>query len=106
MGQTLLGEVAPRRRLQIPQMQMTNSDEVQSKINAPKEGTKPAVQKRNPLKVPEAMALLNPAAETCKKRNRDAQAAAEKKKSKKAKISKAVAAGKKKFHQEMIADDS
>merc|ERR1712070_878779 len=50
----------------MPQLQMTNSDlsrlinsdEVQSVVNAPKAGTKPAVLKRNPLKSKDAMEEL------------------------------------------------
>jgi len=61
---------------------LINSDEVQSKINAPKEGTAPSVLKRNPMKNAEAMALLNPAAEATKKRAAAAQKAAEEKKAK------------------------
>jgi len=68
----------------IPQLQMTNSDlsrlinsdEVQSKVNAPKEGTKPAVLKRNPLKVDSVMEELNPAAAAAKKRAIEKQTAA------------------------------
>merc|ERR1712087_878691 len=67
----------------LPQLQMTNSDlsrlinsdEIQSKVNAPKEGTKPAVLKRNPLKVPSVMEELNPAAAVAKKRAIDKEKA-------------------------------
>jgi len=100
----------------IPQLQMTNSDlsrlinsdEVQSKVNAPKEGTKPAVLKRNPLKVPSVMEGLNPAAAAAKKRFADKQVAAEKAKAKKVKAArtpKDVVALKRQFHKDMIADD-
>merc|ERR1712060_881545 len=60
----------------LPQLQMINSDEIQSKVNAPKEGTKPAVLKRNPLKVPSVMEELNPAAAVAKKRAIDKEKAA------------------------------
>jgi len=68
----------------LPQLQMTNSDlsrlinsdEVQSKVNAPKEGTKPATLKRNPLKVAAVMEELNPAAGAAKKRAVEKQKAA------------------------------
>merc|ERR1719201_661740 len=53
---------------------LINSDEVQSKINAPKVGTAPAVQKLNPLVSKSAMATLNPASVAGKKRAADAQA--------------------------------
>merc|ERR1712032_472064 len=67
----------------LPQLQMTNSDlsrlinsdEVQSKIAAPKEGTKPAVLKRNPLKVASVMAELNPYSVSAKKAATEQQAA-------------------------------
>jgi len=60
----------------LPQTQMTNSDlsriinsdEVQSKVLKPKEGTKPAVIRTNPLKNAEALHKLNPAAAGSKKR--------------------------------------
>lgn len=68
----------------MPQLQMTNSDlsrlinsdEIQSKVNAPKEGTKPAVLKRNPLKVASVMEGLNPAAAAAKERFAKKQKAA------------------------------
>merc|ERR1719440_485794 len=79
----------------LPQLQMTNSDlsrlinsdEVQSKVNAPKEGTAPAVLKRNPLKVASVMEELNPAAPAAKKRAKEQQG----KKSKAAKTAEAKA---------------
>jgi len=61
---------------------LINSDEVQSKINAPKEGTAPSVLKRNPMKNAAAMEALNPAAAAAKKRAAAAQKAAEEKKAK------------------------
>merc|ERR1719499_2891865 len=72
----------------LPQMQMTNSDlsrlinsdEVQSVVNAPKEGTKPRGLKLNPLKNKKAMEAVNPAAAAAKERFAKAQVAAEKKK--------------------------
>merc|ERR1711988_1310454 len=87
---------------------LINSDEVQSKINALKEGTAPAVLKSNPLKSATAMAALNPYHAEAKKKNAAAQAAAEKaKKAKKSikKVSKAVAAGKTKYYKSMIAKE-
>jgi len=66
----------------MPQLQMANadlsrlinSDEVQSVINAPKEGQKKAVLKRNPLKSKAAMDILNPAAASFKKAATEARA--------------------------------
>merc|ERR1719409_2468038 len=58
---------------------LINSDEVQSKINAPKEGQKPAAMKRNPLKVASVMEELNPAAPEAKKRAAADLAASKKK---------------------------
>merc|ERR1719182_19174 len=79
----------------LPQLQMTNSDlsrlinsdEVQSKVNAPKEGQAPKVLKRNPLKVASVMEELNPAAPAAKKRAKEQQG----KKSKAAKTAEAKA---------------
>jgi len=106
----------------IPQLQMTNSDlsrlinsdEVQSKVNAPKVGTAAKQLKHNPLKVASAMEKLNPAAAAAKTRATEKQAAAEKakaaakkaKKSTKPKIAKAQRALKSKFHKDMIAEDA
>jgi large subunit ribosomal protein L4e len=95
----------------LPRLQMANSDlsrlinsdEVQSKVNAPKEGTAPAVLKRNPLKSADAMDALNPFAAEAKKRSRDAQAAAEKSKGKKAKKGGSKAATKA-FYASMVAE--
>lgn len=100
----------------LPQLQMANSDlsrlinsdEVQSKVNAPKEGTKPAVLKRNPLKTAEVMDELNPAAPAQRKRAIEKQAAAEAaKKAKKAKAPKSdeVKASKKSFYKSMVAEE-
>merc|ERR1712060_825924 len=101
----------------LPQLQMTNSDlsrlinsdEVQSKVLAPKEGTKPAVLKRNPLKVASVMADLNPYSESAKKAATAQQAANLKAKdanAKKArKASKEFAAGKKAFYASMVAEE-
>jgi len=91
-----------------PQLQMTNSDlsrlinsdEVQSKVNAPKEGTAPAVLKRNPLKVASVMEELNPAAPAAKKRAKEQQG----KKSKAAKTAEAKA-GKKAFYKSLMAEE-
>merc|ERR1719183_877052 len=66
----------------MPQLQMANadlsrlinSDEVQSVVNAPKEGTAPKARKANPLKSAKAMDVLNPAAATFKKAATEAQA--------------------------------
>ena len=94
----------------LPQLQMTNadlsrlinSDEVQSKINAPKEGTAKAVLKCNPLKSASAMEKLNPAAATIKKR---AAEESKKKTAKKAKKSAAVIALKKSYYKSMVAEE-
>eukprot|EP00325_Prymnesiales_sp_UTEX-LB-985_P024864 CAMPEP_0174721746 /NCGR_PEP_ID=MMETSP1094-20130205/37059_1 /TAXON_ID=156173 /ORGANISM="Chrysochromulina brevifilum, Strain UTEX LB 985" /LENGTH=383 /DNA_ID=CAMNT_0015922493 /DNA_START=18 /DNA_END=1169 /DNA_ORIENTATION=+ len=86
-----------------------NSDEVQSVVEAPKEGSKPAVAKVNPLKgtsvAKEAMAVLNPAMPELKKKRAAEQKKAEGKKAKKAKISKDVSAGKKAFYKSMVAQE-
>jgi len=82
---------------------LINSDEIQSKINAPKEGTKPAVLKTNPLKSAAAMAVLNPFAAEYKKKNAAAQTAAEKAKKVTKKIDKKVSAGKSTFYKSMVA---
>merc|ERR1719499_2033967 len=74
----------------LPQMQMTNSDlsrlinsdEVQSVVNAPKEGQKPRGLKLNPLKNKKAMAAVNPAAASIKAAYAKKQADAEKAKAK------------------------
>jgi len=106
----------------LPKLQMSNSDlsrlinsdEVQSKVNAPKQGTPAGVLKRNPMKNAEAMAALNPAAASTKKRFAEAQAAAEKKKAALVAAKRAgkapssakpaaVKAGKKKFYESMVA---
>lgn len=83
---------------------LINSDEIQSKVRAPKEGTAPAIRKANPFKSATAMATLNPAAATLKKRNAEAQAANTAKKSKKA-PSKEVSALKKKYYRSMVASE-
>lgn len=88
---------------------LINSDEVQSKVNAPKEGTKPAVLKCNPMKSTSAMEALNPFAIEAKKKNAAAQKANEaakaksKKKTIKKKVSKSVKEGKTKYYESMIA---
>jgi len=101
----------------LPQLQMTNSDlsrlinsdEVQSKVLAPKEGSAPAVLKRNPLKVASVMAELNPASVPAKKRAAEKQAAdlkvkvASAKKARKA--AKEFSAGKKAFYASMVAEE-
>ena len=85
---------------------LINSDEVQSKINAPKEGTAPGVIKVNPLRSKAAMDILNPYAATAKKANAEAQAKAEKAKGKKKSgITKAIRAGKSKYYTSMIAKE-
>ena len=96
---------------------LINSDEVQSVVNAPKEGTKPKAPKANPLRNKKAMDALNPAAEAARKRATTKQAEAIKKKAalteakrkgtaKGPKADKAVVAGKAKYYKAMIADDS
>jgi len=92
---------------------LINSDEVQSKINAPKEGTPAGVLKRNPMKNSAAMEALNPAAAAAKKRAAAAQKAAEEKKAKLVaekrsrayKPSKAQREMKTTFYKSMIALD-
>ena len=81
---------------------LINSDEVQSKINAPKEGTAKAVLKCNPLKSASAMEKLNPAAATIKKR---AAEESKKKTAKKAKKSAAVIARMKSYYKSMVAEE-
>jgi large subunit ribosomal protein L4e len=108
----------------LPQMQMKNSDlsrlinsdEVQSVVNAPKQGQKPRGLKCNPLKNAKAMEAVNPFAAASKERYAKAQKAAEKakadlvaaKRAGKAKPSskkdKKLEAGKKGFYASMIAD--
>jgi len=91
----------------MPQLQMANadlsrlinSDEVQSVVNAPKEGTAPKARKANPLKSAKAMDILNPAAASFKKAATEAQA------TKKAKA-KRVNAMKSTFYKQLIADES
>ena len=100
----------------LPQLQMTNSDlsrlinsdEVQSKVLPPKEGSAARGLKRNPLKSAEAMDALNPHAAAARKKARtDQQAAEGAKKNKKAKaVDKKVSARKKSFYAEMAADES
>jgi len=87
---------------------LINSDEIQSKINAPKEGTKPAVLKSNPLKSTAAMEILNPFAVAQKKKNAEAQKKNEAKKSGKKiqkKVPKAIKAAKKAFYKTMVAKE-
>merc|ERR1719473_742971 len=86
-----------------------NSDEVQSVVEAPKEGTKPAVAKVNPLKGTSApskaaMEALNPAMPTLKRKRAEEQAKAEKSKKKKGKKSAEVRAGKTAFYRSMVAE--
>ena len=85
---------------------LINSDEVQSKVNAPKVGTAPAVKKTNPFNVSavgkEAMAKLNPAAESIKRARAKASADGAKKKAKKQKVDKA---GGRAFYKAMVAEE-
>jgi len=82
-----------------------NSDEVQSKINAPKEGHAGKVLKANPLRNKDAMDALNPAAATQKKRARDEQKANEGKKKSRKSPGKEVAARKKAYYRSMVAEE-
>ena len=84
---------------------LINSDEVQSKVNAPKEGSKPAVLKCNPLKSASALAAINPAGPTIKKRAAEAQAAAEKSKKKAKKAAKDIKDLGKKYYKTMVAEE-
>ena len=70
-----------------------NSDEIQSVVNAPKQGSAPRGLKKNPLRNKAAMAELNPYAA--------AEGQAKQIKSSKSKGQKAVGAA---FYQKMIAD--
>jgi large subunit ribosomal protein L4e len=107
----------------LPQMQMKNSDlsriinsdEVQSVVNAPKQGSKPRGLKCNPLKNAKAMASVNPYASAKKELEVKKQKAAEKAKAdvraakkagkhKPAKKDPKLSALKKSFYQSMIAD--
>jgi len=108
----------------LPQMQMKNSDlgrvinsdEVQSVVNAPKEGQKKRTLKLNPLKNKKALDMINPAALAAKDRASKAQVKAKaakdalvkakregkaKKSSKKDKDREALKA---KYYQSMIED--
>lgn len=108
----------------LPKMQMANSDlsrlinsdEIQSKVNPPKEGTKRSVLKVNPMKNAAAMELLNPAAAAIKKRYAEAQKIAEEKKAALIKAkregteksqpkSKGTAEAKSKFYKSMISTE-
>jgi len=86
-----------------------NSDEVQSVVEAPKEGSKPAVAKVNPLKgvsgpSKAAMDVLNPAMATLKKKRAAEQAANEKSKKPKTAKPEEVRKGKTAFYRAMVAD--
>ena len=97
----------------LPAAQMTNadlsrlinSDEIQSKVNAPKSGTAPKVLKGNVFKSAAAMEKLNPAKAGQKKRAREEQAAAKKAKKPKKSAGKAVNAAKVAFYKSMVADN-
>jgi len=84
---------------------LINSDEVQSKINAPKVGTAPKVLRGNPLKSAATMEKLNPAAATQKKRARDEQAKAVASKKKKKAVPKDVRAGQVKYYRSMVSEE-
>lgn len=84
---------------------LINSDEIQSKVNAPKEGQKEAVLKCNPLKNSDAMAALDPSFASRRKRNAEAQAGAEKSKKPKAKSGKAVKDAGRAYYRSMVASE-
>jgi len=84
---------------------LINSDEVQSKVNPPKEGAAPAVMKANPLTSATAMAAVNPAAAAGKKRARDEQVKNEKSKKKSKSPGKQVRALQKSYYRSMVADE-
>jgi len=84
---------------------LINSDEVQSKVNAPKEGSKPAVLKCNPLKSATALEAVNPAGPAIKKRAAEEQLKAEKAKKKKKKSGAEVKALGKKYYRSMVAEE-
>ena len=114
----------------LPQLQMTNSDlsrlinsdEVQSKVNPPKQGTAAKEGHRgNPLKRDGLMEGLNPYAAVAKKHFKDKQAKAEAdkaalvkarrdgkgpKKAKRTKEQQATVDRKRSFYGEMVADES
>ena len=81
------------------------TDEVQSKINAPKEGTAPKIAKLNPLTSKSAMAELNPASVPAKKRAREEQLKGEKSKRKRKSPGKAITAAKTAFYKSMVAEE-
>merc|ERR1719263_1469114 len=100
----------------LPQMQMKNSDlsrlinsdEVQSVVNAPKQGQKPRGLKCNPLKNAKAMEAVNPFAAAQKEAEKAKADLVAAKRAGKAKPSskkdKKLEAGKKAFYASMIAD--
>merc|ERR1712085_49121 len=86
-----------------------NSDEVQSVLNAPKQGQKPRGLKCNPLKNAKAMERVNPYAaakkqKVAEKAKKDLSALKKAGKNKPAKKDPKVSALKKSFYQSMIAD--
>jgi len=94
-----------------PQLQMTNadlsrlinSDEVQSVVNAPKEGQVKGALKLNPLKSAAAMEALNPASAAARKRAREASEAG--KTAKKATNTKEICAMKKTHYKSMVDEE-
>jgi len=83
---------------------LINSDEVQSKINAPKEGQAPRVLKGN-VKKAFQLEKLNPAGMAIKKAATAAAEAAKKAKKPKKSPGKAIRAAQKKFYRSMVADN-
>merc|ERR1712050_325512 len=81
---------------------LINSDEIQSKVNAPKEGQKAAVLKSNPPKSAAAMEVLNPFAVHQRKANAAAQAKAEKAKKSIKKVTKEMRERKKAYYKSMV----
>jgi len=92
----------------LPQLQMANadlsrlinSDEIQSKINAPRDGQKTAVLKLNPLKSKMGMETLNPLAADAKKRAAAAAGTA-----KKVQRTDETRTRKKAFYKSMVAEE-
>ena len=80
------------------------SDEIQSAINAPKEGQAPRVLKGN-VKKAFQLEKLNPAGMAIKKAATAAAEAAKKAKKPKKSPGKAIRAAQKKFYRSMVADN-
>jgi len=84
---------------------LINSDEIQSKVNAPKEGQAPATLKCNPLKNSDAMAAMDPSFATRRKRNADEQKSAEKAKKTAKKGKGDIKAAGRAYYKSMVATE-